>query len=94
MTINPNSILPSTEVLRLQPNYTKLLSSKEVKDMIHDGRQILVLLFKGWDRKKKATAYIVEKDNPTHIIGRVPRTILSNFDTQPWAKPFQLHEIM
>jgi hypothetical protein len=79
--------------MNLQPNL-KMLHVSDIKFMLKNGHPILILAFLNSTKERHPYTYVVDKENPTHIIGRCHRSVLSQFDTIPWAKPFQLHEIL
>lgn len=67
----------------------KALNNSQVKRMIAEGHSKYIILHYP---EKNGKTFIVERSNPTNVIGIVRRTVLNDFNTQQICKPLVYYE--
>lgn len=67
------------------------LSAHDIKNLLRQGKDKYIIVREDIYQGK---LYIAEKGNPSIIIGRVMKSVLSGFNTQVCSVPLQYYEFM
>lgn len=65
------------------------LTNRQIKKMIAEGHYKYLILHYP---EKNGKTFIVERSNPSNVIGTVRRTVLNDFNTQQICKPLVYYE--
>jgi hypothetical protein len=70
-------------------NSMKILTAHEIKSLLSEGKDKYMIVHQAI---KNGQTFIVERCNKDNIIGRVRRSVIHDFNTQPCSVPLQFYE--